>query len=295
MDTRVTRTVIKIDLTINTRRAGLAVALVAVHQVDAAALVQAGAAVTLVYLVTADGAHVPGVADAGVRINPVLTLAVVAGVRVTVVDVLLTQHASESRGTLAFITVGVIDALGAVQTRGAGTVINIDLANGPGEARGTQTLEAIDFIHTLPIVHTGVALTLVYLQLTMHTFETWHAQACEAPDLIQAGGVVLAGVGMALVDVHLAARPRVALQTLTVEGAVCVHTFPCVLTRIAIGHGALIHVFCAVSPFVALWAGADILPVQGVGITQCPLVARIADACIIQMTQESCLSLGAHA
>lgn len=49
-------------------------------------------------------------------------------------------------------------------------------------------------------------------------------------------------------------------------------------------HGALIHVFCAVSPFVALWAGADILPVQGVGITQCPLVARIADACIIQMT-----------
>lgn len=64
---------------------------------------------------------------------------------------------------------------------------------------------------------------------------TWHAQACEAPDLIQAGGVVLAGVGMALVDVHLTARPRVALQTLAVEGAVCVHTFPCMLTRIAIG------------------------------------------------------------
>lgn len=64
---------------------------------------------------------------------------------------------------------------------------------------------------------------------------TWHAQACEAPNLIQAGGIVLAGVGMALVDVHLTARPRVALQTLAVEGAVRVHTFPCVLTGIAIG------------------------------------------------------------
>lgn len=39
-----------------------------------------------------------------------------------------------TRGALAFIAVGVIDALGAVQTRSAGTVININLANGPGEA-----------------------------------------------------------------------------------------------------------------------------------------------------------------
>lgn len=49
-------------------------------------------------------------------------------------------------------------------------------------------------------------------------------------------------------------------------------------------HGALIHIFCAVSPFVALWAGANVLPVQRVGVTQCPLVAWIADACVIQVT-----------
>lgn len=89
---------------------------------------------------------------------------------------------------------------------------------------------------------------------------------------------------MALVDVHLTARPRIAPQTLAVEGAVCVHTFSCMLTRVAIGHGALIHIFCAVSPFVALWAGANVLPVQRVGVTQCPLVAWIADACVIQVT-----------
>lgn len=100
---------------------------------------------------------------------------------------------------------------------------------------------------------------------------------------------------MALIDVHLTTGPRIPFQTLTVEGTICVHTFSRMLTRIAIGHGTLIHVFCTVSPFVALWAGANILSIQGVGITQCPLVARIADACIIQMTQETCLSFWAHA
>lgn len=81
-----------------TRRARLAVALVAVDQVDAAALVQAGVAVALVHLVAADGAHVARAAHAGVRVDPVLALAVVAGVGVTVVDVLLAQHAGEPLG-----------------------------------------------------------------------------------------------------------------------------------------------------------------------------------------------------
>lgn len=117
----------------------------------------------------------------------------------------------------------------------------------------------------------------------MHTFETWHAETGEASNLIQTGGIVLAGVRMALVDVHLATRPRIALQTLAVERTIRVHTFSCVLTRVAIGHGAFIHVFSTVGPFVALGAGANVLPVQRVGVTQSSLVARIADACIIQM------------
>lgn len=58
---------------------------------------------------------------------------------------------------------------------------------------------------------------------------TGHADALELPDLIQAGGVVLAGVGEALVDVYLAARARVALQTLALEGPLGVDAFPCVL------------------------------------------------------------------
>lgn len=75
------------------------------------------------------------------------------------------------------------------------------------------------------------------------------------------------------------------------EGAISIHTLPCVLTRVTVGHGTLIYIFCAVGPLVALWAGTNILPIQGVGITQRPLVARVANAGIIQMTQETCLSL----
>lgn len=224
-----------------------------------------------------------------------MALAVVAGIRVTVVDVLFTQHTSESCGTLAFIAIRMVDTLGPIQTRRTGTVINIDLANRPSEARWTQALEAIDFVHTLPVIHTRVTLALVDFQFTMHTFETWHAQTGEASDLVQAGGIVLAGVRVALVDVHLAPRPGVALQALAVEGALGVHALSCVLTGVAVGHGTLINIFCAVSPFVALWAGANVLPIQGVGVTQCPLVARIADAGIIQVTQKTCLSFWTQA
>lgn len=74
----------------------MAVALVAIHQINAAPIVQARAAVALVDLVTTDGPHVPRVADAGVGINAILALTMVARIWVTVVDVLITQHASET-------------------------------------------------------------------------------------------------------------------------------------------------------------------------------------------------------
>lgn len=49
-------------------------------------------------------------------------------------------------------------------------------------------------------------------------------------------------------------------------------------------HGTLIHIFRTVTAFVALWAGANILSIQRVGVAQRPLVAGVADARIIQMT-----------
>lgn len=74
----------------------MAVTLVTIHQVNTASIIQARAAVTLINLVTADGPHVPRVADAGIGINPILALAMVARIWVTVVDILLTQDTSEA-------------------------------------------------------------------------------------------------------------------------------------------------------------------------------------------------------
>ena len=54
----------------------------------------------------------------------------------------------------------------------------------------------------------------------------------EASDLVQAGGVIVAGVGHTLVDVHLAARAFVTLETLTLEGALCVQATAAMLTRV---------------------------------------------------------------
>lgn len=129
----------------------------------------------------------------------------------------------------------------------------------------------------------------------MHAFETWHAEACEPSNLVQAGGIILARIRMALIDVHLTAGACVTLQTLTVEGAFCIHTFSSMFTRITIGHGTFIHIISAGSPLVALWTGADVLPIQGVGVTQRPLVARVANARIIQVTQKTRLSFWACA
>lgn len=258
--------------------------MVAIHQVNAATVIQAGTAVTFIYLVAADSSHVPRVADAGIGINAILTLAMVAGIRITIVNVFLTQHTSEARGALTFIAIWVIDAFSPVQTRSTGAVINIDLANWPCETRWTQTLEAVDLVYTLPVVHTRVALTFIDFQFTMHTVKTWHAKTCKASNLIQTRGIILARVRMALIDVCITPRPCIALQTRTVERAICVHTLSGMLTRIAVGHGTFIHILCTISPFVALGTGANILSIQRVGVTECPLVARIADARIIQMT-----------
>lgn len=63
---------------------------------------------------------------------------------------------------------------------------------------------------------------------------TWHTETRESSNFIQAGGIVLAWIWMAFIDVHFTARSCIALQTLTVERAFCVHAFPSMFTRIAV-------------------------------------------------------------
>lgn len=61
---------------------------------------------------------------------------------------------------------------------------------------------------------------------------TRHADAGVVSDAIQTGAVVLAWVRGALVDILFTARPGIASNTVTGEGAICVHTLATVLTRV---------------------------------------------------------------
>lgn len=117
-----------------------------------------------------------------------------AGIRVTVVDVLLTQSASKTCGTLALVAIGVVNALGSVEARRAGTVIYVNLAHGPTEPRRTDTKEAVDFIKTHSIVHTGITQAFINIFFTVNSFKTWHTETREPSNFIQAGGIVLARV-----------------------------------------------------------------------------------------------------
>lgn len=157
-------------------------------------MVEARTAVALVNLLTANGTHVARVADAGVGIYAILALPVVAGIRVTVVDVLLTQKASKTCGTLALVAIGVVNALGSIETRRAGTVVYVNLAHGPTEPRRADTEEAVDFIKTHSIVHTGITQALINIFFTVNSFKTWHTETGESSNFIQAGGIVLAWV-----------------------------------------------------------------------------------------------------
>lgn len=100
---------------------------------------------------------------------------------------------------------------------------------------------------------------------------------------------------MALIDVHLTARARVALQTLTVERTLCVDAFPGVFTRIAVCHCTFIHILSAVCSLMALRTGADVVSIHRVGVTQSTFLARIAHTGIIQVAQKTCLSLWTNA
>lgn len=59
---------------------------------------------------------------------------------------------------------------------------------------------------------------------------TWHADAGELSNAVQASSVILAGHGQAFVNVNLTSWTGISSAALTLEGALCVHTFPKMLT-----------------------------------------------------------------
>lgn len=78
------------------------------------------------------------------------------------------------------------------------------------------------------MVSCAVLLSLLKYNLTSP--HTWHAYTGELSNAVQASGVILAGHGQAFVYVDLTAWTFISPTTLTLERALCVHTFPKMLT-----------------------------------------------------------------
>lgn len=68
------------------------------------------------------------------------------------------------------------------------------------------------------------------LKYNLTGLNTWHADASELSDAIQASGIILTGHGQALIDIDLTTWAGISPATLTLEGSLCVHAFPKMLT-----------------------------------------------------------------
>lgn len=272
----------------------LTLADVLVDQVHTLAPILTGVTVALVQLVLAAVARVARLAVTRVAGDAVHAGAVVARVGLAVVGVALAQCALVPFSTAALVSIGPVVTLGSVLAGRAGALINVDLTHGASKPWLAGACEAIDHVPADSVVHTRVALTLIHIHLTVGPHVAWHADAGELSDAVQTGGIVLAGHGQTLVDVDLTAGAGVASTTLALEGPLRVHTLPKVFTGVGT-NGTLVHVLVAGSAHEASGTGADGAPVQGVGVTHGALVTRVADARVVQVTQQTGFPHGAFA
>lgn len=232
-------------------------------------------------------ACVAWLAEAGKGGHTILAGTIVTGVRVTFINVHLAVCSRVTFCAHTGVGVGPIQALGAIFARCAGTLIHIILTQVPAEAFGALTQELVDLVHAVAIVQTGAAGALVSVDLTVYTLITWHTYTLELPNLVQTSGIILTWVGDTLIDINLTAGPCVSLQTLALKGTQCVEALACMLTGVGT-QSTLIHILAAGGSHVARGASADGLAVDRVGVTVGALVAGVADACIIEVAQQTC-------
>ena len=61
---------------------------------------------------------------------------------------------------------------------------------------------------------------------------TWHANAGELSNAVKASGIILTRHGQAFIDVDFTTWASISPAALTLEGALCIHAFPKMLTRV---------------------------------------------------------------
>lgn len=286
---RVVLAVVQVGFAIEARGAFGAYAEVGVLPVLAGAPVLTGLTLAFVDVGLAQAAGVARPAVAGERGQTVLTGPVVTGVRVALVYVRFAVKTSVAFCAFACVLVGSVCTFGPILARCAGTLIDVHLAQAPRESYGAFAAEGVNPVNALPIVQAGHVGALVHINLAEHAIVSWHTDTAEASDLVQARGVVLAGVGYALIDVQFTAGPSVALHALALERALSVQALASVFTGVCT-QGALIDVLAAGGAHVPRRTGADGLAIDGVGVAVGALLAGVANAGVVQVTQQTCAS-----
>lgn len=238
---RLALTVVKVHLTIETCGSFGTGADVGVLSVLAGSTVLAWLAQTLVDVGLTQAAGVARTAVAREGGQPVFTGAVVAGIRVALIDVYLTMLPCISFCTFAGVFVGTVGAFGSVFAGCTGTLINVHLTQITRKTFGALAVKGVDLVNAFAIVETRLAGTLVCVDVAEHPFISWHTDAVESSDLIQAGGVVMARIRHTFVDVHLTARSFISLETFTLERPFGVEAAPAMFARIG-PEGALVDV-----------------------------------------------------
>lgn len=269
----------------------LTLADVLVDQIHTLAVVLAGVAMTLIELVLTAVASVAGITVTGEDVYAVHAGAMVARVRLAIVNVALAEGAFVPFGASALISVGSVIALGAILAGRTGALVNVDLTHGAGEPWLAGTGETVDHVPADTVVHARIAITLIHIHLAVGSHVARHADAGELPNAVQTGGIVVTGHRQAFIYVYLAPRASIATAALALERALRVHTLPEVFAGVG-ANGTLIHILVAGSTHKASGAGTDGTAIQRVGVTNRALIAWVTDAGVIQMTEQTRLSHG---
>lgn len=210
----------------------LALTDVLVDQVHTLSPILTRIAVALIELILTAIACVSRITVTGVAGDAIYAGTMVARVRLTVVNIALTERPFITFSTAALKSIGPVVAFCSILAGCAGALIYVDLTHGASKPWLAGACEAVDHVPTDAIIHTWVALTVIHINLTVRPHVAWHADAGELSDAVQASGIILAGHGQAFIDVNLTTWTGVSPTTLTLEGALRVHTFPKMLTGV---------------------------------------------------------------
>lgn len=159
--------------------------------------------ITLIDLVQTEGASEAHGTQAREGINPIHACPTIeTGALCAFVDVILTVDTIKPRLALASVAVDVVGAGSSILTRFTQTFIHVCLTLISSETRKTVAGESIHSIHTRTSILARVGKAVIDVFLTVHTTEAGRTFTHVAALGVVAETMVLAGLGDTLINIH---------------------------------------------------------------------------------------------